>query len=147
MYTRKYKVNRQKVHYVKFDKDTYLLESLTEYAINNKIKTAEISFIGAVQNLNVVYFNQKTKEYEEHFFDGGFEVLSGLGNITLFENKPLVHIHISVSDKDGKAFGGHLVNGTKIWLIEAIIKQQTFIGKNYINRYFDEELCLNVWND
>ena len=49
MYTRKYKVNRQKVHYVKFDKDTYLLESLTEYAINNKIKTAEISFIGAVQ--------------------------------------------------------------------------------------------------
>ncbi len=147
MYTRKYKVNRQKVHYVKFDKDTYLLESLTEYAINNKIKTAEISFIGAVQNLNVVYFNQETKEYEDHFFDGGFEVLSGLGNITLFENKPLVHIHISVSDKDGKAFGGHLVNGTKIWLIEAILKQPTFIGKNYINRYFDEELCLNVWND
>ena len=95
----------------------------------------------------MVYFNQKTKEYEEHFFDGGFEVLSGLGNITLFENKPLVHIHISVSDKDGKAFGGHLVNGTKIWLIEAIIKQPTFIGKNYINRYFDEELNLNVWND
>ena len=147
MYTRKYKVNRQKVHYVKFDKDTYLLESLTEYAIKNNIKTAEISFIGAVQNLNVVYFNQKTKEYEDHFFEGGFEVLSGLGNITLFENKPLVHIHISVSDKDGKAFGGHLVNGTKIWLIEAIIKQPTFIGKNYINRYFDEELCLNVWND
>ena len=72
MYTRKYKVNRQKVHYVKFDKDTYLLESLTEYAINNKIKTAEISFIGAVQNLNVVYFNQETKEYEYHIFDGGF---------------------------------------------------------------------------
>ena len=55
MYTRKYKVNRQKVHYVKFEKDTYLLESLTEYAINNKIKTAEISFIGAVQNLNVTF--------------------------------------------------------------------------------------------
>ena len=74
MYTRKYKVNRQKVHYVKFDKDTYLLESLTEYATNNKIKTAEISFIGAVQNLNVVYFNQETKEYEDHFFDGGFSI-------------------------------------------------------------------------
>ena len=97
MFTRKYKVNRQKVHYVKFEKDTFLLESLTEYAIKNKIKTAEISFIGAVQNLNVVYFNQTTKEYEDHSFDGGFEVLSGLGNITLFENKPLVHIHISVS--------------------------------------------------
>ena len=109
-------------------------KKIVENAIKNKIKTAEISFIGAVQNLNVVYFNQITKEYEEHSFDGGFEVLSGLGNITLFENKPLVHIHISVSDKDGKAFGGHLVNGTKIWLIEAIIKQPTFIGKNYINR-------------
>ena len=57
------------------------------------------------------YFNQETKEYEDHFFEGGFEVLSGLGNITLFENKPLVHIHILYLIRC-KAFGGHLVNGT-----------------------------------
>ena len=38
MYVRKYKVNREIVHYVKFEKDTLLLESLTEYAIQNKIK-------------------------------------------------------------------------------------------------------------
>ena len=99
MYVRKYKVNREIVHYVKFEKDTLLLESLTEYAIQNKIKTAEISFIGAVQNLNVLYFNQESKEYEEHFFKGGFEVLSGLGNITLLDKTPLVHIHIFGSDK------------------------------------------------
>ncbi len=147
MYVRKYKVNREIVHYVKFEKDTLLLESLTEYAIQNKIKTAEISFIGAVQNLNVLYFNQESKEYEEHFFKGGFEVLSGLGNITLFDKKPLVHIHISVSDKDGKAFGGHLTKGSKTWLIEAIIREPTFIKRLFIRRSYDKELNLNVWSD
>ena len=147
MYVRKYKVNREIVHYVKFEKDTLLLDSLTEYAIKNKIKTAEISFIGAVQNLNVLYFNQESKEYEEHFFKGGFEVLSGLGNITLFDDKPLVHIHISVSDKDGKAFGGHLTEGSKTWLIEAIIREPTFIKRLFIRRSYDKELNLNVWSD
>ena len=147
MYVRKYKVHREIVHYVKFEKDTLLLESLTEYAVSNKIKTAEISFIGAVQNLNVLYFNQDSKQYEEHTFDGGFEVLSGLGNITLFNDKPLVHIHISVSDKDGNAFGGHLTEGSKIWLIEAIIKEPTFIKRFFIKRSYDKELNLNVWSD
>ena len=55
----------QKVHYIKFEKDQLLLESLTDYAKNNKIKTAEISFIGAVQNVNVMYMNQENKKYDK----------------------------------------------------------------------------------
>ena len=51
----------EKVHYIEFEKDELLLESLTQYAKDNNIKTAEISFIGAVQNVNVMYFNQSKK--------------------------------------------------------------------------------------
>ncbi len=135
-----------KVHYVKFNKDDLLLESLTKYAKDNNIKTAEISFIGAVQNVNVMYFNQSNKEYDKHKFAGGHEVLSGLGNISILDGEPFVHVHMTVANKDGNAFGGHLDDGTKVWLIEAIIKQPSFFGKG-IERHFDDEICLNVWRD
>ncbi len=136
----------EKVHYIKFEKDELLLESLTQYAKDNNIKTAEISFIGAVQNVSVMYFNQSKKEYDKHNFEGGHEVLSGLGNVSILEGKPFVHVHMTVADKNGNAYGGHLDEGTKIWLIEAIIKQPTFFGKG-IERHFDDELCLSVWKD
>ena len=136
----------EKVHYIKFEKDELLLESLTQYAKDNNIKTAEISFIGAVQNVNVMYFNQSNKEYDKHKFEGGHEVLSGLGNVSILEGEPFVHVHMTVADKNGNAFGGHLDEGTKIWLIEAVIKQPTFFGKG-IERHFDDELCLSVWKD
>ena len=88
----------EKVHYIKFEKDELLLESLTQYAKDNNIKTAEISFIGAVQNVNVMYFNQSKKEYDKHKFEGGHEVLSGLGNVSILEGKPFVHVHMTVAD-------------------------------------------------
>jgi len=136
----------EKVHYIKFEKDELLLESLTQYAKDNNIKTAEISFIGAVQNVKVMYFNQIKKEYGKHRFDGGHEVLNGLGNISVLDGEPFVHVHMTVADKNGNAYGGHLDEGTKIWLIEAVIKQPTFFGKG-IERHFDDELCLSVWKD
>ena len=136
----------EKVHYIKFEKDELLLESLTQYAKDNNIKTAEISFIGAVQNVNVMYFNQSKKEYDKHRLEGGHEVLSGLGNVSILEGEPFVHVHMTVADKNGNAFGGHLDEGTKIWLIEAVIRQPSFLGKG-IERHFDDELCLSVWKD
>ena len=136
----------QKVHYVKFEKDQLLLQSLNQYAKDNNIKTAEISFIVAVQNVNVMYFNQSKKEYDKHKFEGGHEGLSGLGNVSILEGEPFVHVHMTVADKNGNAFGGHLDEGTKIWLIEAVIKEPTFFGKG-IERHFDDELCLSVWKD
>ena len=138
--------NKQKVHYIKFEKDQLLLESLTDYAKKYAIKTGEISFIGAVQNVNVMYMNQDNKKYDKHTFEGGHEVLSGLGNISLLDGEAFVHVHITVADKDGKAFGGHLDEGTRIWLIEAVIKEPTLFGKG-IERHFDDEICLSVWKD
>ena len=92
-----------------------------------------------------MYFNQIKKEYEHHELQGGHEVLSGLGNVSLLDGEPFVHIHMTVADNEGKAFGGHLDEGTRVWLIEAIIKEIN--SKEYIKRKLDNELCLNVWKD
>jgi len=132
-----------KTHIVKLEKDSDLLESLTKYAEENNIQAAEINFIGAVQNAKVLYFNQEKKKYDEHIMDQPYEVLSGIGNISLLDNKPFVHVHVVLADSTGKAFGGHLDNGAKVWLIEAFIHEVD--SKNLVRKY-DENICLSVWS-
>ena len=58
------KSNVIKTHIVKLEKDTDLLDSLTNYAKENNIQAAEINFIGAVQSAKVLYFNQEKKKYD-----------------------------------------------------------------------------------
>ncbi len=137
------KSNVIKTHIVKLEKDTDLLDSLTNYAKENNIQAAEINFIGAVQSAKVLYFNQEKKKYDEHIMDQPYEVLSGIGNISLLDDKPFVHVHVVLADSTGKAYGGHLDKGTKVWLIEAFIHEVD--SKNLV-RNFDENICLSVWS-
>jgi len=137
------KSNVIKTHIVKLEKDTDLLDSLTNYSKENNIQAAEINFIGAVQSAKVLYFNQEKKKYDEHIMDQPYEVLSGIGNISLLDDKPFVHVHVVLADSTGKAYGGHLDKGTKVWLIEAFIHEVD--SKNLV-RNFDENICLSVWS-
>ena len=116
---------------------------IINYAKENNIQAAEINFIGAVQSAKVLYFNQEKKKYDEHIMDQPYEVLSGIGNISLLDDKPFVHVHVVLADSTGKAFGGHLDKGTKVWLIEAFIHEVD--SKNLV-RNFDENICLSVWS-
>ena len=75
--------------------------------------------------------------------DQPYEVLSGIGNISLLDDKPFVHVHVVLADSTGKAYGGHLDKGTKVWLIEAFIHEVD--SKNLV-RNFDENICLSVWS-
>jgi len=43
-------------------------------------------------------------------FDGPFEIVSGTGTIS----RDGCHLHISVSDKEGKVIGGHLKDGCQV---------------------------------
>ena len=137
------KSNVIKTHIVKLEKDSDLLDSLTTYAEENNIQAAELNFIGAVQSAKVLYFNQEKKKYDEHIMDQPYEVLSGIGNISILDNKPFVHVHVVLADSTGKAYGGHLDKGTKVWLIEAFIHEVE--SKNLV-RKFDENICLSVWS-
>jgi predicted DNA-binding protein with PD1-like motif len=49
----------------------------------------------------------------EHFseYEGHFEIISMTGTVSVHGS----HLHISISDGDGKTIGGHLVPGCKIY--------------------------------
>ena len=55
---------------------------------------------------------------DEHTeYDGHFEIVSMTGTVSAHGS----HLHISISDGDGKTIGGHLVPGCKIYTTAEIV--------------------------
>jgi predicted DNA-binding protein with PD1-like motif len=105
---------------------------------------ATVQIVGAVRNLAVVYFDQATKTYQEpHRYDTGMEIAGGVGNVSIKDGQPFVHIHVTGADREGKAYAGHLVEGTEVYMIEAYFR--AFEGQAPV-RELDEEVGLPVWH-
>ena len=90
-----------------------ILEGLTELVIRQKISTGSISALGAVDRATVGYF-VGNGSYTKISLEGPLEVLSCVGNVSWREGSPYVHAHITLSDKEGRAYGGHLMPGCKV---------------------------------
>jgi uncharacterized protein len=132
-----------KVIIAKLDYKSDLLEQLTEIAIANEIILGKIEAIGAVSRAEVGYYDQNEYMYEVKTFDEHLEIISLLGNISIRDGKPVIHAHISLSDENGKAIGGHLVNGTMVFACEAIIT--VYKSDKKLIRGVDENTKLPLW--
>lgn len=115
-------------------------EDVVKLAAREKISTALLSAIGGVSELTVAYFNQETKKYEEHEYSEELEVTSLLGNVTVKDGKPFVHVHGTFGRRDMSVVGGHVVSMTVRPLLELVVTPTS----NRALRKLDEGLRLNV---
>lgn len=117
-----------------------LPEEVVALAKKEKISTALLSAIGGVDELRVAYFNHGTKKYEDHDYHEELEVTSLLGNVTIKDGKPFVHIHGTFGRRDMSVVGGHVVSATVHPLLELVVTPTT----NKAVRRFDDEVGLSV---
>ena len=62
-----------------------------------------------------------TKKFRMIHIDQQAEVLSLLGDIAMYQGKPVVHVHMVVGFGDGTAHGGHLLQA-HVWpTLEVIV--------------------------
>ena len=137
------KIQQKQMFVGKLDYGGDLLEQLTAVCQKENISLGKVEAIGAVQKAKIGYYNQKTREYQFTEIDKDLEITNLTGNISLRDNKPMVHAHITLADEDGRAFGGHLAQGTIVFACEFII--QTFAGPAY-RRTHDEDTGLPLWD-
>jgi uncharacterized protein len=128
--------------FVRLARGSDLLRSLNEAAAELGFEAATLQLVGAVERLRVAYYRQDTKEYEIHDFDAPHEISGGVGNVSLKDGKPFVHIHVTGSGADGRAVAGHLVEGTRVFLIEAYFRRLD--GPAPV-RELEEDIGLPVW--
>lgn len=115
-------------------------DDILAIAKKERIGTARVEAIGGVEELRLAYFDHESKRYEEHDFHDFLEVTGILGNLTLKDGKPFLHIHGTFGRRDLSALAGHVISARVFPLLEVVVTPT----KNRALRRFDDELGLNV---
>ena len=97
---------------VRLQKGEEILTSLRDAFTQVKLKGAFFFGLGVGENLVLGYFDASQQTYFKKLFAGEYEFTSLAGNIALAGREVVVHCHVTVTDREFHAFGGHLVQGT-----------------------------------
>jgi len=119
-----------------------LLEEITDVCRRENIQFAWIEALGAVKRARLAFYNQETHDYEFFVVDQPLEITKLVGNVSLKDGNPFVHVHITLADKAGNAYGGHLASGTVVFACEFIL--EIFDGP-VLRRELDELTGLSLW--
>ena len=98
-----------------------LLRELNRFAKEHEVVAGFIQLIGSISRARLSYYDQKTHAYQVLEFEHPYEIISGTGNISIRDGAPFAHLHLVLSDKDGKVIGGHCLDGCTIFAAEFII--------------------------
>ena len=126
---------------VRLDPKDEICQSLFSICKKENILAGKISGLGAVNHFVVGVFDVLKKEYFANTFDGLFEIVSLIGNISQKNNDPYLHIHFSAGNEKGEVFGGHLneaiISATSEIFIEILPDFE-------LDRGFDDSIGLNL---
>jgi len=93
---------------VRLDKGDEIVKSLIEVATKEKLTLASVSGIGATDDFEVGVFDTERSDYEHFRFGGNHEIVALVGNLTVKDGAPYIHLHITCAGDGGKIVGGHL---------------------------------------
>jgi predicted DNA-binding protein with PD1-like motif len=85
-----------------------ILSGLTQFAEDNHVTCAHFTGIGAVSSARLGCYDREKQMYHIIPVKGQAETISFIGNVAIFNGKPVVHVHMAVSQSDGAIRGGHL---------------------------------------
>jgi predicted DNA-binding protein with PD1-like motif len=88
--------------------------ALLEYAREHRIHGASFTGLGAVDGCVIAFYDREQQEYDELPLEEQLEVLSLVGNISMYEDAPRVHAHVVLGDERGHTRGGHLMSA-RVW--------------------------------
>ena len=121
--------------------DEPVMETLTSVCKNNGIMNGQISGIGAVKEIEMGAYDLDSKSYLRKQYPDNHELISFQGNITLKDDNPFIHAHITIGNHDLHTRGGHLFEMKVAVVGEFIIRN---IESN-VHREFDKNIGLAVW--
>ena len=95
-----------------------LLASLESLAASSGVVGGVFTAIGAVGKAAFTFYDQASRKYVNIRKDEELEIVSCSGNFGVLEGRPRIHCHVVFSDREGHAFGGHLLQGTEVFVGE-----------------------------
>ena len=106
----------------RLDKGEEIHEQLRLIALKEDIKLASVSALGAVDDVTVGVFVVSEKRYHANRFTGDMEIVSLTGTVSTMDGEYYAHLHMGVSDLEGRMFGGHLTKAVVSVTCELVIR-------------------------
>ena len=128
-----------------FERGDDLFPTLTRFCEANEVHWGQFQAIGALENVEIGYYDLEAQEYVFRTEEGPFEVASMDGNITEMEGEePVVHAHAVLSrcDETLECIGGHL-RGARVHLA---LELCLWLVSQPLIRRPDDETGLNLIN-
>lgn len=125
---------------VRIDKGEEVVARLMAFCKETGIRLGSVAAIGAVDRAEVGLMEAATKRYLTHELTGDLEITSLAGNIATMNGEVYLHLHVTLSDREYHAFGGHLRSARVSGTCEAVIEA----FDDSWERAFDEDTGLNL---
>lgn len=124
---------------VRLEKGEEVMKTLKKCCEENNIACGSIVGIGGTCDASIQWYDSTTKKFiSKKLPTTNYEITSLIGNVSLVDGKPFLHIHITLSDETYHTFGGHLesavIGVTGEIIINAVDER--------ISRKYDEKFGL-----
>jgi hypothetical protein len=119
-----------------------LVEEIERFCLEREITAAQVTVIGAVRRARYAYYEQDEHRYRDLETDTHHEIVGFVGNISLRDDKPILHAHATFADASGATVGGHLLRGIEVFAAEIMIRE---LGDVSLVRLTDENTGLSLW--
>jgi len=106
---------------VVLDRGDDLHECLVRVAREAGIRSAGFTGLGAVDGVQLAYWNLPAREYERIDLDGDLEIGALVGNLTMLDGAPFVHAHAVLGGRDFVAKTGHLARARCSATVEIVV--------------------------
>ena len=91
------------------------------FAEQYHVTSAHFSAIGGLKRATLGWFDTQREMFKKIPIDSQVEVLSMIGDIAMYKDKPVVHAHMVLGTSDGNARGGHLLEAIVWPTLEVIV--------------------------
>jgi hypothetical protein len=112
-----------------------VIGQIKRFAAKEKLYGCRFTAVGAFSEAEVGFFDFGIKDYLRIRIGEQTEVLSMIGDITLYEDKPQVHAHVVLGKRDGTAHGGHLLKAIVHPTLEILLTE----SPSWMGRKLDAE--------
>lgn len=97
--------------------------SLLDFGREHAITAGEFTGLGAFRDVTLGFFDIDRKEYDRIPVNEQVEVVSLVGNFATQGGEAKLHPHVVVAKRDGRAFGGHLLEAHVRPTLEVVVTE------------------------
>ncbi|MGH6670424.1 MAG: PPC domain-containing DNA-binding protein [Xanthobacteraceae bacterium] len=114
----------QRTYSVVLETGDEIIKCLQLFVAHERIRTAQLTAIGALSDVILMYFDWEKKSYQRIPVNEQVEVASLIGDVAEGpDGKPSLHIHLVVGKRDGTAMAGHLAEAHVRPTLEVVVTE------------------------